>query len=120
MMKRVFYISNAYDGSYFVLTDNIEEYFQRLSAYAMNLHTSKKINHYSIGSVEMTESEYLKQRETSYAFEQERIQLKQQEVSEKENHEEEFSETELTEEELTEQLSGRESSLPDNVIPLFQ
>jgi hypothetical protein len=112
-MKRVFYISNAYDGSYFVLTDNLEEYFQRLSAYAMNLHTSQKTNHYSIGSVEMSESEYLQKREESYAFEQERIQLKQ------EKEQINIYDDETLVEELTEQLSGREDSLPDNVIPLF-
>jgi hypothetical protein len=57
-MKRIYYIANSYDGAYFVLTDNIEEYFQRVAAYVLNLEQSAKLNNYSFGSVEMSEKEY--------------------------------------------------------------
>ncbi len=77
-MKRVFYIANSYDGSYFVLCDTLDEYSQRLSAYALNLKNSRKMNHYSFGSVEMTSNEYLEQREKCSTFEKERIQIQKE------------------------------------------
>lgn len=57
-MKRCFYIANNYDGAYFVLTDDIQEFSTRLSAYLLNLQKSQKCNHYRFGSVELTEKEY--------------------------------------------------------------
>ena len=111
MQKRVFYIANAYDGRYFVLTDNLEEYYQRLSAYVLNLEQSAKTNHYSFGSVEMSEAEYLDARTESLDFEQQRIKTQQR----SEGHSEQES--------LVASKQQNESSndeTPDNVIPLFQ
>ena len=105
MQKRVFYIANAYDGRYFVLTDNLDEYFQRLSAYALNLEKSAKTNHYSFGSVEMSESEYLDAKRESISFEQERITQRKQEQTPK-------SQPEIH--------PVAEEETADNVIPLFQ
>ena len=104
-MKRVFYISNAYDGSYFVLSDNLDEYFQRLSAYALNLQNSKKTNHYSFGSVEMTEQEYREKRSECTSFEKQRIQEQKPEPVEQEPAA------------VTPQQQGDDL---DNVIQLFQ
>lgn len=83
-MKRCYYISNSYDGAYFVLTDNIEEYFQRMSAYLLNLENSKKANHYSFGSVEMSEKEYLEKRTGASFLERSKIAEKEKE---KKSHE---------------------------------
>jgi hypothetical protein len=58
MMKRCFYIANSYDGAYFVLTDDLQEYANRMGSYVINLENSQKINHYSFGSVEMSAIEY--------------------------------------------------------------
>lgn len=55
---RVYYISNAYDGAYFVLTDSIEVYSKRMMSYTHNLLHSNKTNHYSFGSVEMSKDDY--------------------------------------------------------------
>lgn len=77
-MKRCFYISNAYDGAYFVLTDNIDEYLQKMMAYMANLQRSGKCNHYSFGSVEMTEAEYENNRQKATTFEKDRIQSVQE------------------------------------------
>lgn len=77
-MKRCYYISNSYDGAYFVLTDNIEEYFQRMSSYLLNLENSQKCNHYSFGSVEMTAAEYEQNRTSASNLEKARIAEKTQ------------------------------------------
>lgn len=77
-MKRCFYISNAYDGAYFVLTDNMDEYLRKMMAYMANLQRSGKCNHYSFGSVEMTEAEYSSYREKAVNFEKERVQAVQE------------------------------------------
>jgi hypothetical protein len=61
-MKRIYYIANSYDGKYFVLTDTPQEYAQSLSIYLHNLTKSHKTNHYSFGTVEMTQREYEDQR----------------------------------------------------------
>lgn len=82
-MKRCYYISNSYDGAYFVLTDNIEEYFQRISAYLLNLENSKKCNHYSFGSVEMSEKEYLEKRTGASFLERSKIAEKEKEIQAK-------------------------------------
>ena len=58
MMKRCYYIANNHDGAYFVLTDDIQQFGMRLSAYLLNLQKSKKTNHYRFGSVEMTAEDY--------------------------------------------------------------
>ena len=58
MLKRYYYIANSYDGAYFVLTDDVQEYVQRMASYVINLEGSKKTNHYSFGSVEMSALEY--------------------------------------------------------------
>ena len=58
MMKRCYYIANSFDGKYFVLTDSVREYVERMAAYVMNLEKSGKCNHYSFGSIEMRASEY--------------------------------------------------------------
>jgi hypothetical protein len=119
MQKRVFYIANAYDGRYFVLTDNLEEYYQRLSAYVLNLERSAKTNHYSFGSVEMSEAEYLDARTESLGFEQERIKTQQKQDNSS-------LDGDAKEESLVAQKQQNESSSnsndenPDNVIPLFQ
>ena len=75
-MKRVYYIANAYDGSYFVLTDQIDEYFRRLASYAMNLEQSQKLNHYSFGSVEMSIKDYELQQTEAKTLESSLIQQK--------------------------------------------
>lgn len=105
MLKRVFYIANNYDGSYFVLSDNLDEYFQRLSAYALNLERSQKTNHYSFGSVEMSEMEYLEKRSECTAFEKERI--------EKVKHEDSMREK-------RQHAAKQGDENVDNVIQLFQ
>lgn len=73
MMKRCYYIANAYDGKYFVLTDNVGEFAQRMAAYLMNLERSGKCNHYSFGSVMLSESEYLSHRTNANETESARI-----------------------------------------------
>jgi hypothetical protein len=114
MQKRVFYIANAYDGRYFVLTDNLEEYYQRLSAYVLNLECSAKTNHYSFGSVEMSEAEYLDARTESLGFEQERIKTQQR----SEDHSEQ--ESLVAQKQQNESSCNSNDENPDNVIPLFQ
>lgn len=76
-MMRVYYIANSYDGAYFVLTDDLQEYIQRMAAYVLNLEKSGKTNHYSFGSIEMTEQEYEKHRLEALALETGRIQAKE-------------------------------------------
>ncbi len=86
MMKRCFYISNAYDGKYFVLTDNVGEFAQRMAAYLMNLERSGKVNHYSFGSVELSESEYQSYRSDATQTEASRIAAtKEKEEEERES-----------------------------------
>ncbi len=116
-MKRVFYIANAYDGKYFVLSDNIEEYFERLAAYALNLQNSTKTNHYSFGSVEMTEQEYQQQRQATHAFEREQIAQKES-VMQEENDPSKVEE--FADHGQTPLSPPDDDELPDNVIPLFQ
>ena len=60
MLKRCYYICNSYDGAYFVLTDDVENYIQKMASYVINLENSKKTNHYTFGSIEMTQAEYEK------------------------------------------------------------
>lgn len=72
-MKRCYYISNSYDGAYFVLTDSIDEFAQRMSMYMVNLKRSRKCNHYSFGSLEMSQAEYLDMRKKAEGLEQDRI-----------------------------------------------
>lgn len=75
-MKRCYYISNSYDGAYFVLTDNVEDFAQRMSMYMVNLKRSGKCNHYSFGSLEMSEAEYLEAKKGAETLEKERIQAR--------------------------------------------
>lgn len=114
-MKRVYYIANAYDGSYFVLTDNIEEYFRRLASYAMNLEQSQKLNHYNFGSVEMSQKDYELQQTEAQSLESSLIQQKSDE-----NQPE--KQVEKSKEELSIVNSEKKNNdeNPDNVIPLFQ
>lgn len=84
MLKRCYYISNAYDGKYFVLTDNVGEFAQRMAAYLMNLERSGKLNHYSFGSVEMSENEYLTFRTEASHTESSRIAATQEAKAAKE------------------------------------
>lgn len=79
-MMRVYYIANSYDGAYFVLTDDLQEYIQRMAAYVLNLEKSGKTNHYSFGSIEMTEQEYEKHRLEALALETGRIQAKEEAI----------------------------------------
>jgi len=79
-MKRVYFIANSYDGAYFVLTDNVEEYFQRMAAYVLNLEQSAKLNNYSFGSVEMTAKEYEDYKSKAQNLEQSQIKKKQEEA----------------------------------------
>ena len=72
-MKRVYFIANSYDGAYFVLTDNVEDYFQRMAAYVLNLEQSAKLNNYSFGSVEMTQKEYDNYKTEAQSLEQSQI-----------------------------------------------
>ena len=114
-MKRVYYIANAYDRSYFVLTDSIEEYLQRLASYVMNLEQSQKLNHYTFGSVEMSEKDYQVQKTEASTLESSLVQQKQDgQQSEKqvEKQKEELS--------IVAANDGSDSETPDNVIPLFQ
>jgi len=76
-MMRVYYIANSYDGAYFVLTDDLQEYIQRMAAYVLNLEKSGKTNHYSFGSIEMNEQEFEKHRLDALALETGRIQEKE-------------------------------------------
>lgn len=75
-MKRCYYISNSYDGAYFVLTDNIDDFAQRMTMYMVNLKRSGKCNHYSFGSLEMSESEYQEAKKGAEGLERERIQAR--------------------------------------------
>ena len=75
-MKRCYYIANNYDGAYFVITDDLNEYRQRMSAYLMNLQASGKCNHYSFGSVELTEKDYIETRNKAMGLERDRVQTK--------------------------------------------
>ena len=89
-MKRCYYISNSYDGKYFVLTDSVKEYATRMAAYVMNLERSGKCNHYSFGSVELTEAEYELQRTEAHEAELGRIeQVKNQIMREQKRKESE-------------------------------
>lgn len=82
-MKRCYYIANSYDGKYFVLTDNVREYVERMAAYVMNLEKSGKCNHYSFGSVEMSASEYDSFRTDAQNQEEARIRQTQKEREER-------------------------------------
>lgn len=84
-MKRCFYIANSYDGAYFVLTDDMSEYFKKMMAYMANLEKSGKCNHYSFGSVEMSEREYEEFRTEASNFEKERIAAKKEDNDEQGN-----------------------------------
>lgn len=99
-MKRCFYIANAYDGSYFFVSDNVEDYYQKLAGYALNLKNSQKLNHYTFGSVEMTEDEYAEHREGAGKLESDQISMREkQEERQKElldKHLDEFDEDEKT------------------------
>lgn len=79
MLKRCYYIANSYDGAYFVLTDDIQEYVQRMASYVINLENSSKINHYSFGSVEMTALEYDRLRNEAQGLESSLIKQKKDE-----------------------------------------
>lgn len=84
-MKRCYYISNAFDGKYFVLTDNVREYVERMAAYVMNLEKSGKCNSYSFGSVEMSQKDYEAFRTGAEAAEQTRIrQVREQQLEQEE------------------------------------
>lgn len=88
-MKRCYYIANSYDGKYFVLTDNVREYVERMAAYVMNLEKSGKCNHYSFGSVEMSANEYDSYRRDAQGQEEARIRQTQKEREERLMQEEE-------------------------------
>lgn len=77
---RAYYIANAHDGAYFVLTTDIQEYIARMSAYIKNLVESGKTNHYSFGSVEMYESEYEKDRAGAGELEKANVVQRQENV----------------------------------------
>ncbi len=77
-MKRIYFIANSYDGAYFVLTDNVEEYFQRIAAYVLNLEQSAKLNNYSFGSVEMSEKEYEDYKNKAQNLEQSQVKKTQE------------------------------------------
>ncbi len=79
-MKRVFYIANAYDGAYFVLTDDIEVFYQRMGPYAVNLQNSTKCNTYSFGSLEMSEADYRRKTTEAEELETSQIQVTKQEL----------------------------------------
>lgn len=89
---RVYYIANSYDGAYFVLTDDLQEYIQRMAAYVLNLEKSGKTNHYSFGSVEMAEQEFEKHKLDALNLETSRIK-----AVEEAHAEEEVSDTDSTE-----------------------
>lgn len=100
---RVYYVSNAATGDYFVLCDSMEEYIHRVGAYVSNLHNSQKLNYYVIGSTEMTEAQYYKARAEAGMLESERIQ-----------------ETETQEEKTQEPIAQEtKKEYTDNVIQLF-
>lgn len=86
-MKRVYYIANSFDGKYFVVTDSIDEYFQRMAAYALNLQNSKKTNTYTIGSLEMTEADYRELRRDTESFESSLIKHQKSEPDDLEENE---------------------------------
>lgn len=88
-MKRCYYISNSYDGAYFVLTDNIDEFAQRMSMYMVNLKRSGKSNHYSFGSVEMSESDYRQSKKNAEGLERDRIRAKSESEAKKKDGPEE-------------------------------
>jgi|GEM_PF-4146187 hypothetical protein len=75
-MKRCYYISNSYDGAYFVLTDNIEDFAERMTMYMLNLKRSGKCNHYSFGSLEMSDHEYVDFKNKAEGLEREQIEGK--------------------------------------------
>jgi len=77
MLKRCYYICNSYDGAYFVLTDDVENYIQKMASYVINLENSKKTNHYTFGSVEMTQSEYEKNSTEANRLESSLIEQKE-------------------------------------------
>jgi hypothetical protein len=95
-MMRVYYIANSYDGAYFVLTDDLQEYIQRMAAYVLNLEKSGKTNHYSFGSIEMTEQEYEKYQLEASALESGRIKAKEEALLTKSEEEVELIEDELS------------------------
>ncbi len=89
-MMRVYYIANSYDGAYFVLTDDLQEYIQRMAAYVLNLEKSGKTNHYSFGSIEMTEQEFEKHRLEALALESGRILAKEESLLTQEDEDDFF------------------------------
>lgn len=81
-MMRVYYIANSYDGAYFVLTDDLQDYIQRMAAYVLNLEKSGKSNHYSFGSIEMTQEEFEKYRVEASNLENGRIKAREESIEE--------------------------------------
>lgn len=65
-MIRCYYVANAATGEYFVLEKDFETYASRCGAYVFNLNHSKKCpNTYTIGSIEMEESQYEKEKQAA-------------------------------------------------------
>jgi hypothetical protein len=84
LMIRCFYIANAATGDYFVLEQDINAFIQRVVSYAVHLRNSPKVpNTYMMGSVEMSQFAYDKQKERAIAHQEERIKADTQREAEK-------------------------------------
>lgn len=77
-MKRYYYIANAYDGQYFFLSENLDDYHKKMLAYVVNLERSRKLNHYQFGSVELTAREFEELGQKASAFEGQCLQEKRE------------------------------------------
>jgi hypothetical protein len=65
---RVFYVSDPYTQDYLFITDDPEEYRDKVKEYANNLNNSQQLNSYIMGSSEMTPTHYERMRKTVEAL----------------------------------------------------
>ena len=80
MLKRCYYIANSYDGAYFVLTDDLSVYAEKMASYVVNLENSRKTNSYSFGSIEISASDYEKYNTEATSLEKSLIDQKIKEL----------------------------------------
>lgn len=65
---RVFYIGNADDNNYLVIEKDIAIFSAYFMAYMKRLHNNDKCNYYTFGSVEISESQYLRMKSEAEAL----------------------------------------------------
>lgn len=68
-LKRCYYIADGQSGPYFFLADDHGEFMEKLYSYGVLLFSSGKMNHYRIGSVEMSSKEFEEESKKASEFE---------------------------------------------------